>query len=180
MAKFGPGLFQFFANTVKDEQDGSLSSFTDQEYQNFGFVPGSEKVMETFKNNLFRLVMLRARNHLIAKMKMGITNPNHAIVDIRLTLADEAIKHVNEIKLDENGKIDYRALFGSILEIYIIRNQIWPEIFDDIGEPAAKIETREFSRPMTCGSQSNAIECSLHQDLKSFRDGQITCPNDIL
>lgn len=89
MATFGPALFQYFANTVQFDKDGFVKPFTQEDYTADGFGPQSEKMMETFKSAVFKMIMLRARNEAIHNIECGIGDKAHVFVDLHMRLSDE-------------------------------------------------------------------------------------------
>jgi len=88
MATFGPALFQYFADTVQFDDDGFVKPYVQADYDAAGFGRESEKIMDSFKNALFKIVMLRARNEAIHNIECGRGDTTSVFVDMHMELSD--------------------------------------------------------------------------------------------
>ncbi|MEP4052201.1 MAG: hypothetical protein ABJN22_08150 [Litorimonas sp.] len=103
MATFGPALFQYFADTVQFDDEGFVIPYVQSHYVAAGFGSESEKIMDTFKNAIFKMIMLRARNEAIHNIECGRLNETSVFVDMHLELSD-AHFHLDS---DGNSKTPY-------------------------------------------------------------------------
>lgn len=163
MAKFGPAIFQFFANSTGRVEGGKKTNyfpFTERELREIEFDPGGAQIVENFKNNLFRVVMLRARNNLIAQIEhdrdrqTGKKDFEPIVVNLEITLTETTIHPPKDIDQDE----------------YVIQQSIKGDGQDFVevnGSPIAIINIDNDL--LSCGSDVAKIEATLGNDLKEYK-----------
>ena len=167
MANYGPAIFQVLADSVgrMEKNDGSEGAHfypwsQHTLYEKFEFVEGGSQANDDFKNNLFRVIMLRARNHLIRQIlddptilddpKKNRLKP--ASVKIELTLYDDTI-HPEKAPLNA-----------------VIQQAIKSDEQDYIELPDGQtIGEVIYNRAhLGCGSNSNKVEAALTGELAKY------------
>lgn len=166
MALYGPAIFQVLANSVgrmeKNDINNGANYYPWSQHtitEKYGFGRGAAQANEDFKNNLFRVVMLRARNHLI---KQKIANPGMtsehdfepAKVTVELTLYDQVIHPKGADDTDD----------------YVIQQAILSDDQDYIELPDGRVIAQiKFNYAhLGCGSNSVKIEEVLEGELSEY------------
>lgn len=184
MAKFGPAIFHFYAKSL-GEKNGSgkyvnsedINRYTEEHL--FAAPAAALESVKTFKDDLFKLVMLRARNELIAERlrRDDNENSNDCTVTIRINLKDANLKHGDKPQPQPGSQEELMpkaqsANFAGLSTvdrmkmIAKIRNNYIPEHIDQIpGMKKAEINVLNLSTILVCSGNDNILDQRLIDDM---------------